>query len=226
MKITTAVAMGCASLLMLASTAANAAVSFVGYQSAPNAGETLVTTFEGGPTLAGVSFLKAGYSLSGDAALFTGSQSNVSAAPALAAGVKDTTQYLSVQRGRTATLDTPLLRAISFYVGSLDGFNSFTFHLANGATQLFTGNLLDALPFTDANGDQTGFTTNGRLTFSFDSAIDSVVFSSANNSLEISNIAALSAVPEPDAWAMLILGFAGVGAMIRRRRPSHGPVLA
>jgi hypothetical protein len=28
----------------------------------------------------------------------------------------------------------------------------------------------------------------------------------------------LSAVPEPDAWAMMIVGFAGVGATLRRRR--------
>jgi hypothetical protein len=81
-----------------------------------------------------------------------------------------------------------------------------------------TGSTLNALPGTDANGDQTGFTTNGRLTFSFDSAIDSIDFGSGTNSLEISDIGALaSAVPEATTWAMMILGVAGVGGLLRRR---------
>jgi hypothetical protein len=28
----------------------------------------------------------------------------------------------------------------------------------------------------------------------------------------------LTAVPEPTTWAMMLLGFGGIGAMIRRRR--------
>jgi hypothetical protein len=31
---------------------------------------------------------------------------------------------------------------------------------------------------------------------------------------------ALSAVPEPSTWAMMILGFAGIGFMAYRRRPN------
>jgi hypothetical protein len=70
----------------------------------------------------------------------------------------------------------------------------------------------------DANGSQTAFTTNGRLTFSFDSAIDRVDFASGNYSLEIGDIGAVALVPEPAAWAMMVLGFGGVGGLFRRRR--------
>ena len=221
MKSTTFTALAGAAALCLTAGTAQAGVTFVGYQTALNPGETLVTGFEGGPTLAGVTFLQAGYSLAGTATLFTGSATNVSAAPATSATTRDTTQYLSVQKGKSATLDTPLLSAISFYIGSLDSWNSFTFNLANGTTQVVTGATLAALPGMQANGSQTAFTTNGRLTFSFDSAIDNVIFASSGNALEIGDIAAVSAVgaiPEPAAWTMMIMGFGGMGALLRRRR--------
>lgn len=223
MKLRFFTALAGASVICLAAGASQAAVTFIGHQTDVNAGETLVTEFEGGPSLVETLFLQAGYELSGNAQLFTGSTSGLSAAPATTATTRDTSQYLSVQKGQTATLDTPLLSAISFYIGSLDGYNSFTFRLANGTTEVVTGAILDALPGTQANGDQTAFTTNGRLTFSFDSAIDSIDFGSGNNSLEISDIGAISAVglvPEPAAWAMMLLGFGGMGALLRRRRPA------
>lgn len=221
MKLRTMCAAAGAAALCVAATSAQAMVTFVGYQTGLNSGEALVTGFEGGPGIDSVAFGLPGYALSGSAVLFTGSTDGLSAAPATGPATRDPTQYLSVQGGQTATLDTPLLSAISFYVGSLDGFNSFTFHLADGSTQVVTGSTLDALPGTDANGDQTGFTTNGRLTFKFDSAIDSVVFASGTNALEISDIGALSApVPEASAWALMILGMGGAGGLLRRRRAS------
>lgn len=221
MKSTTLTALVGAAALSFAGSTAQAAVTFIGYQTALNAGETLVSDFEGGPTLAGITFLESGYSLTGTATLFTGSTANVSAAPATSPTTRDTTQYLSVQKDKSATLDTPLLSAISFYIGSLDSWNSFTFNLANGTTQVVTGAALAALPGMNANGSQTSFTTNGRLTFSFDSAIDSVIFASSGNALEIGDIAAISAsgaVPEPAAWMMMIMGFGGMGSLLRRRR--------
>jgi len=218
MKLRLFTALAGATTLSLAAGVAQADVTFIGYQADVNADETLVTAFEGGPTLADVSFLLPGYALSGDANLVVGSIAGLSAAPATAPATWDTTQYLSVQKGQMASLDTPLLSAISFYIGSLDGFNSFTFHLADGTSQVVTGATLDALPGMDANGSQTAFTTNGRLTFSFDSAIDRVDFASGNYSLEIGDIGAVALVPEPAAWAMMVLGFGGVGGLIRRRR--------
>jgi len=208
-----------AAVIATAATTADAAVTFIGYQTGLNAGESLITSFEGGPTLAAVSFSEPGYALSGNGILFTGSQKNLSAAPGTSATTQDTTQYLSLQKGKTVTLTTPALAAISFYVGSLDRFNSFTFNLADGTTQVLTGTVLAALPGMDPNGSWTGFTSNGRLTFSFDSAITSVIFGTSTNSLEISDVGGiLAAIPEPATWGMMILGFGGVGSLMRRRR--------
>lgn len=220
MKFRVLTALACASALGFTAGAAQAAVTFVGYDTAIGAGETLVTEFEGGPTLAGVDFLLAGFSLTGNGILFTGSQANLSAAPGFSATTQDTSQYLSIGRGQSVTLDTPLLKSISFYVGSLDSFNSFKFKLANGTVETITGSTLAALPGLDANGSWTGFTSNGRITFSFDSAIDSVELASGNYAFEISDISVISAVPEPAAWGMMILGFGGVGGLIRRRKTS------
>jgi hypothetical protein len=206
-----------AAALAMAASSANATVTFLGYQTGLNADETLVTNFEGGPTLADVNLLS-GYSLSGNGELFTGSVAKVSAAPGFSASTQDPTQYLTLRKNRSVALDTPELSAISFYVGSLDKFNSFTFHLVDGSTEVVTGAALAALPGMSANGSWTGFTSNGRLRFSFDSAITGVDFFSAGNSLEISDIAAVAFVPEPVTWAMMILGFGGVGGLMRRRR--------
>ena len=199
---------------------AQAAVTFVGYQTGLNAGESLVTSFEGGPSLAAVDFSLLGFALDGTGVLTTGS-SRTGAAPATSATTQDPTQYLNVKRGQSVTLTTPALAAISFYVGSLDTFNSFRFSLADGTTQVVTGAALAALPGMSANGAWTSFTTNGRLTFTFDSAITGLTFASGGNSLEISDIGAIlagTAVPEPAVWGMMILGFGGVGGLMRRRR--------
>ncbi|MBJ7411588.1 MAG: PEP-CTERM sorting domain-containing protein [Phenylobacterium sp.] len=209
-----------AAAIAMAAGSANAAVTFIGYQADLNTGETLVTDFDGGATL-GDLVLGSDFSLTGTGVLFTGSTAKLSAAPALSPDSWDETQYLSIQKNQSVTLDTPLLSSISFYIGSLDRFNSFTFSLADGTSQVVTGAILAALPGMDANGSQTSFTTNGRLTFSFDSAITAVTMASGNYSLEIGDIGAIfagAAVPEPATWAMMILGFGGVGTLMRRRR--------
>ena len=58
--------------------------------------------------------------------------------------------------------------------------------------------------------------TNGRYTFVSDTDIVGVRFDSRGNSFEISDVA--SAVPEPATWAMMIIGFGGVGSMVRSAR--------
>lgn len=208
-----------AAVLAMAATSANAAVTFIGYGTGLGEGETLITDFEGGPTLADVVLAQPGFTLSGDAELFTGSINGLTAAPAFSAETRDATQYLSLTgASQAAVLTTPGVQALSFYVGSLDSYNSFTFQLADGTSQVVTGAMLAELPGMAANGNQTGFTTNGRLTFSFDSAITQATFQSGGAALEISDIAAVTLVPEPATWAMMILGFGGVGGLLRQRR--------
>ena len=72
-----------------------------------------------------------------------------------------------------------------------------------------------------SNGDQTGAFTNGRFTFTFAAPVDSVTFSSSQNAFEVADVAV--AAPEPATWAVMLLGFAGMGAVLRgnRRRTAN-----
>ncbi|HEX2815879.1 MAG TPA: PEPxxWA-CTERM sorting domain-containing protein [Phenylobacterium sp.] len=200
-----------------------------------NAGETDITQFEGGPALANTTFLQAGFAISGSAQLFNGSVGGVSAAPAVPStspvydgSGHDGSQYLSVQGGETATLSLGGgLTEISFYIGSIDTYNTMAFHYADGTFELpvNTGAWVSDHTITQSNGDQQSGNTNGRLTFTFDKPIDSVVLGSGSNAFEISDVAGIAAgVPEPASWALMILGFGGAGAALRGQRRRQASV--
>jgi hypothetical protein len=138
----------------------------------------------------------------------------VGTAPAFAMPAGDGSPYLAILGGQQEILSFGTVQNFfGFLLGSADTYNSFIFKLGGvgGSTEgSFTGaNLL-----TPGNGDQFSPLTNGYVNFS--GAFDTVIFSSSQNSLEIDNIS--SAVPEPSTWAMLILGFMGVGFMAYRRK--------
>jgi hypothetical protein len=131
-----------------------------------------------------------------------------------------TGNYLSVLGGATenVTFASPL-QQFGFYWGSIDTFNKITIDLVGGGTTSFSGSdLLTVLnKGTNPTGCQDSFACNRYVTFSDDTSADIVGFSlqSDQNSFEITNI---SAVPEPATWAMMILGFLGVGLVACRRR--------
>jgi hypothetical protein len=162
------------------------------------------------PTLcvAGYSFTFAGGNAPGTG-LFTGSQSGITAAPP-----GDGTQYASVlgpDGVATLTLASPNLVGISFFMGSPDQYNSVVFRLGNAVVASFNGDQFTGPP---ANGDQS---LGERVSFKFNgAAVDNVQFTSTQNSFEFDRVGL--AVPEPGTWALMILGFGGVGAMVRSRR--------
>ncbi len=206
-------------LATLFATAAGAATSiqFVGYQTALNPGETLVTNFDSPVSTA------PGFVLSGTGTFQTGSDGD-GAAPAFSPLTRDETQYLSILGGQFELLSTPLLRSISFYIGSLDTYNTIRFTSSNGV-ESFSGGDLEAavVAYAEANGNQQSINSNGRYTFTFDTGITGVRLESTTNSFELSDIGA-TAVPEPATWAMMIGGFGGVGTLIRfRRRQGYTP---
>jgi len=207
-----------AAVCAFAASAADAAttISFSGYQFGLNPGEILVTDFDSPLTTA------PGFTLAGPGSLLTGT-SDSGAAPATSLTTWDTTQYLSVLGGAYETLSTPQITQISFYLGSTDTYNKFTFSHPGGATEVFTGvDLANAVAEGD-DGNRDALDTNGRYTFRFSTPIDGVRLDSAENSMEVSNIGALTAVPEPTAWALMVVGFGGVGALLRVRRRLGAP---
>jgi hypothetical protein len=83
-----------------------------------------------------------------------------------------------------------------------------------GVGGLTEGTFTGANLLSPGNGNQFSPLTNGYVNFA--GAFDTVIFGSGSNSLEIDNIS--SAVPESTTWAMMILGFMGVGFMAYRRK--------
>ena len=189
-----------ASAALFAAGAAGAVtITSAPYDAPLAAGEHLVVTFDNAPA--------AGFGISGGH-VRNGSGSGY------AAPYGDSTAYLAVNNGQSATLTTPLLKSFSMYIGSVDTYNHITFKGPNGYEETISGSDLVA----QANGDQSSSGTNRRFYFDFgNQRVNQVVFSATGDAFEFDNIAA-GAVPEPATWAMLIAGFGMVGAAMRRRK--------
>jgi PEP-CTERM motif len=164
--------------------------------------------------------------LAGSAATEKGSVSGQYAAP-LGMGTDTTTgtTYLSVQNGGTerATWDTPQT-SLSIYWGSIDaleidGIFNQVFLTVSGYT--LTGS--DLVPLGAAGkGSQTTPADNEWVTITGLDPFTTVDFHAASkNAFEFS----LGSVPEPSTWAMMVLGFAGLGYAAFRRN-SKGRALA
>ncbi len=122
--------------------------------------------------------------------------------------------------GTPGTLDLSsfaAIGAISFIWGSVDTYNTLEVldrlgNVITGAT--FTGSDV-TLP---ANGNQTNPATNPLVTLSITGSdqtnIGGLRLSSTQNAFETDNFA-VTAVPEPAIWALLLLGFGFIGAFLR-----------
>lgn len=171
-------------------------------------GEILAVTFDAPPA--------PGFTVSGNAGVYSGAAGLI---PGIARPLPgNPSLYMSVRRTplETAIIDTPLLRSVSFDVGSLDPINLVRFFGPSGLVASFTGSAL-AAPGV-ANGSGTDPNANARFLFQFGATpVNRIVFTSGQNSFEFDNIAA-GVIPEPGVWAMLVAGFGLVGWAMRRRR--------
>jgi hypothetical protein len=209
--------LGAAAGLTLA-TAASAAVTWTTSPGAPDpgpaAGQTHVITFDSGSPDPGVT-------ITGDWRIRSGASSK--AAPP--AG--DTTNYLTVPdlvRTAAATMDFSSFLGdkdvanFSFYWGSVDKNNKLEL-LDRGGSVIYTL-LGSSLPASD--GSQSNPASNVRIFFTLtggDQDLGGVRFSSSNFAFETDTYAFNTiGVPEPASWAAMIVGFFGLGAMLRRRR--------
>jgi PEP-CTERM motif len=151
-----------------------------------------------------------------------GTTPNFAAAP-LGMGTSTTTgtPYMAVEGGGTeqVVLAAPV-SSITIYWGSIDGspfgnLNSVTI----GSTVITGADLVTA--GADGTGNQSSPAGNQSVTISGIGEFQTIQFSSTENAFEFS----LASVPEPSTWAMMVLGFAGLGYAAFRRN-TKGSALA
>jgi hypothetical protein len=106
---------------------------------------------------------------------------------------------------------------------SFDGGTASVMTLVVNGTTTFTGGVGGNCSFCVIGNGETKFTITGDVTpittlaFTFDPEVGS------GRQFRVRDVGQTS-VPEPGAWAMMIMGFGGIGAMVRRRRST--PALA
>lgn len=122
-----------------------------------------------------------------------------------------TGNYAAVTSGGSYTFNFAPTNIFSFVLGSLDSYNSLTLNYADGTSSLLSGGAIINAATIDPNN------RNGVVTYRVTSGslLSSATFSSQYDAFEFDNLAV--AVPEPAAWAMMIVGFALVGGALRRR---------
>lgn len=203
---------GCAMALSATANAAVVVSSAPGPDPGPRAGETYVIDFD--PTL------EPGVTLTGDYLITNASVVGVTAAP-----LGDMTNFLTVPflaSSGTATMNFAAflgnqdVRGFSFYWGSIDTYNTLDLlNRSGGVIASYTGS-----SFPPATGDQVGPATNRRAYFDLsgaDQQLGGLRFTSSQYAFE-SDTFSFSVVPESTTWALMIMGFGAVGAMLRSRR--------
>lgn len=166
--------------------------------------EHMVVDFDN-PDAAGFSFT-GGFVRSGALGLWSG----VSAPPP-----GDVSNYETVVGGATATFTSAVpLKNFSFYLGSPDSYNTVELIGPGGYHRILNGGQIWG-GATAADGNQA---IGMRVRYDFGAnPVNQILFKSGGNSFEFDSLAA-GGVPEPAAWGLMILGFGGIGATLRRRR--------
>jgi PEP-CTERM motif len=133
--------------------------------------------------------------------------------PAYPGDQRDPTNYLTIGPNgpETITYASPK-DFFGLYWGSVDKYNTVDFYLGANPVGSFTGsNIVPLLPI----GDQNDFHSNRYVVFS-NLVFDKVVLGSSGiPAFEIDSVAA--GAPEPATWALMLLGFAGIGFVAYRR---------
>ncbi len=146
-----------------------------------------------------------------------GSPNNYAPPASSAVPFVDTTNFMAILANQAETIKfAGLQSSFGLLWGSIDSYNTIQF-FNNGVavTGLIHGDGL-GVPI-NANGDQGSPNSNRYVTFS-GLVFDSVQLGSSQNSFEFDNVTTVAAVPEASSWAMMIIGFLGVGLFAYRRR--------
>ena len=196
-----------ASTITFGSSATNNAGSVVGNVAA---GDTVVTG-----TLTGVTYTFV------DGALFNNSSliSGVAARPVGSTGNYYSVGHTGTQQGTGTVTFSQGLSYFGFLWGSPDTYNHVTFY--SGATQIgsFDGSAIKV----PANGDQS-YARYFNIFAGAGESITKVTFTSGSNAFETDNhafIASVTAVPEPETYALMLAGLGFLGAVVRRKKAQH-----
>jgi hypothetical protein len=145
---------------------------------------------------------------------------------------QETTNYLwGLHDGTTVTFTKGPATSFLIWWGSIDaiaGANRYDNILALSNGDAITGsdlvNAVAALGNIDGEGTQTGFLDDQWFRISDVTSFASFTATSSQNAFEFDMA---GGVPEPSTWAMMLLGFAGLGyAAFHRRKGSAPRVMA
>ncbi len=134
------------------------------------------------------------------------------------AGGPDVTQYLTTGIGQVTLQLDGYSQYFGLLWGSVDDYNTLSFYNENTLLFTFTGLDVDG----GAHGNQ-GAGGTFYVNIDSDTAFNKVVASSTAYGFEFDNVAvtlnpiAVSPIPEPGAYSLLMAGLALIGAIIRRR---------
>jgi hypothetical protein len=203
-KTLLAAAVAVATLAGAASASATIVYDFMPGASSAGAGYTVINTFDDATGIVGSNFQIKVPPADGNGA--PPANSNPSGTP-----------YLSVLGGGSATITFAApVTSFQFDWGSIDYYNTLRVFTTGGTSKAFT----PGYNFTNtADGNQVLPGTNGLFTVrgTAGETFTSFMLTSDANSFEIDNLA-IPGVPEPTTWGLMIMGFGGIGAMLRRRR--------
>lgn len=190
----------------LASVSANATVtvSSSSVNLAPPSGPGVLVDFE--------SAVPAQFTTSGSGYFITSGSSGQGATP-----LGDSSHYLSVYGGSFSMLGTVGYNSVSLLWGSIDTYNYLD--LLNAAGNVI--GTVDAAAIQAGNwadGNQTSYVTNRRVTIGSTDAIYGIKLRSNQAAFEADDIKFSGAVPEPATWAMMVMGFGLLGTALRRSR--------
>jgi hypothetical protein len=148
-------------------------------------------------------FTAGGYSFYGNGNIGSGYTVGVSAPPF---GNSFNDNYLFVKSGQTETILTGLTHSFTIALSTIDAANT-----------LYLGS--DSLTGSQIRAGIRGL-AYGLVTFHDTNVFNSVTMTSGITSFEALPQDYVSGVPEPSTWAMLVLGFAGLGLAARRKARS------
>ena len=205
--------------LLLGASAAQAATFLTSLAGAPDPGAVGKLLFDfDSPILAGQ--LGNGITITGDYHVHAGDAPPNAAAPA-----GDATPYLAVPGtgySGFATIDftdathSSGIGGFNFYWGSIDAGNRLAV-VTSAGTDIFTGADIVGSGFGSTSSAQA----NRRVFFGLangESLYELRLYSDLP-AFELDDFAVIPTVPEPAAWAMMIIGILSIGIALRRSRP-------